>query len=70
MRLDRTEEKQMQKPTDQDPARLRDAAKSPAPTALNDPVEEASEESFPASDPPAWNAGHHEAPPLQRGKSA
>ena len=32
--------------------------KLPARQTAEDPVEEASEESFPASDSPAWNAGH------------
>jgi hypothetical protein len=30
----------------------------PADSTQQDPVDEASEESFPASDPPASNAGH------------
>jgi hypothetical protein len=47
--------------------------KLPARQIAEDPVEEASEESFPASDSPAWNAGRDTAPtppsPVQTDKT-
>jgi len=54
----------MTEPTHSGASRSSHPKVSPSRQTAEDPVEEASEESFPASDSPSWNAGHETAPAL------
>jgi hypothetical protein len=56
-------------PKETPPAAM-DPREAPPQEEALDIVEEASMESFPASDPPAWNTGGTKRELLRRGKSA